>query len=252
MKKIFLIDCLPESAQRYQRGWAIVAVDVIRATTMAITAASVGRKCFPVDSLDAAFRLAEQLDNPLLAGEVNGMMPVGFDINNSPAELSLRDDVFRPLVMLSSSGTKLMSNGGCCDAMYLACFRNCASLGGLLARGAHRKIALIGAGSRGEFREEDQIACAWVAKHLVQAGYHPGNAKTEEVLGKWQHAAPAECLISRSVDYLRRTDQLADLHFILNRINDLEDSFLLRNGEVVLGSRQERKWQPDLAIAEAV
>ena len=47
MPKSVVIDYLPESARRYRSGWAIVAVDVIRATTTAITAAATGRRCFP-------------------------------------------------------------------------------------------------------------------------------------------------------------------------------------------------------------
>src|SRR5438105_494055 len=72
MQKAFLIDGLPESALRYREGWAVVAVDVIRATTMAVTAAALGRVCYPVDCLDAALRLARLLQYPLLAGEING------------------------------------------------------------------------------------------------------------------------------------------------------------------------------------
>ena len=40
MEKTFVIDSFPESALQYREGWAVVAVDVIRATTMAITAAA--------------------------------------------------------------------------------------------------------------------------------------------------------------------------------------------------------------------
>jgi len=115
VKKTFVIDYLPESAHKYRRGWAIAAVDVIRATTMAITAVSLGRKCYPVDTLEAAFQLAGKHPNPLLAGELQGDMPPGFEMNNSPAELAERDDTDRPLIMLSSSGTRLLANGP--DAM---------------------------------------------------------------------------------------------------------------------------------------
>ena len=47
MQKSVVIDYLPESVCRYRSEWAIVAVDVIRATTTAITAAATGRRCFP-------------------------------------------------------------------------------------------------------------------------------------------------------------------------------------------------------------
>jgi 2-phosphosulfolactate phosphatase len=216
---------------------------------MAITAVSMGRRCYPVDTLDAAFRLARKLDNPLLAGELAGEMPAGFEMNNSPAELAKRDDICRPLIMLSSSGTRLIMNARGCDALYLACFRNSASLSRRLAQGTHPKIALLGAGSRGEFREEDQIGCAWIAANLVEAGYLPKNERTLEILKRWGDANATDCLVSQSVGYLRKTDQLADLDFILDKIDDLEETFILQNEEIVLASEMEPEWQPDLVPA---
>jgi len=234
MGKVFVIDSFPESALHYRTGFAVVAVDVIRATTMAITAVKRGRKCYPVDSLDTAFQLAHRLHNPLLAGEINGEMVTGLDMNNSPAELEGRSDTYRPLILLSSSGTRLIMTARGSDTVYLACFRNSLSMGYRLISEKHTRIALLGAGSRGEFREEDQICCAWIAVLLVRAGYVPENDSTVEVLNRWANAKASDCLISRSVEYLRRTGQVADLRFILEKIDDLAETFILQNDQVVM------------------
>lgn len=239
MKRTFVIDHLPECARHYREGWAVAAVDVIRATTMAITAASLGRKCYPVDTLDLAFQLASQLSNPLLAGELSGDMPPGFEMNNSPAALAERDDIERPLVMLSSSGTRLLANARGCDALYLGSFRNARSLGCHLAECDHKRVALIGAGSRGEFREEDQIGCAWIASELVRSGFEPENKNTSQIFERWYQADAEDCLTSKSVDYLRRTDQLADLYFILDRVNDLDEIFVLDDQCVTIAPETE-------------
>ena len=247
MQKAFLIDGLPESALRYREGWAVVAVDVIRATTMAVTAAALGRVCYPVDCLDAALRLARLLHYPLLAGEINGDRPPGFDMNNSPAELSERSDISRPVILLSSSGTQLIMNARGCDVLYLACFRNSSSTGSHLISKNYARIALLGAGSRGEFREEDQICCAWIGSQLVQGGYVPENETTVKVLNRWSNAKASDCLQSQSVDYLKRTRQLADLRFIVERIDDLDQTFIVQNGEVVMvtpNSRLKRESDP--------
>jgi 2-phosphosulfolactate phosphatase len=244
MEKSFVIDSLPESALNYRTGWAVVAVDVIRATTMAITAVVTGRKCYPVDSLEAAFELAARLPDAILAGEIKGDMAAGLDMNNSPAELDKRSDIHRPMILLSSSGTRLIMNARGCDTLYLACFRNSLSMGCRLISEKHPRIALIGAGSRGQFREEDQICCVWIAALLSRAGYVPENASTVAVLNRWAGAKPADCLISQSVEYLRRTGQLADLRFILDRIDDLDETFILHNNEVVLVSPDVRLNRP--------
>src|SRR5947207_7423309 len=109
MRKTVVIDCFPESLVSYRKGYAIVAVDVIRATTLAVTAVALGRRCFPVPSLDAVLRLASTLPDALLAGEIGGEMPPGMHMNNSPAALARRADVARPLIMVSSSGTRLIA-----------------------------------------------------------------------------------------------------------------------------------------------
>src|SRR5712692_9137598 len=124
MHKTVVIDCFPESVRNYKTGYAIVAVDVIRATTTAITGVAMGRRCFPVPSIEAAFLVAATLEDPLLAGELEGRTPDNFDITNSPAELAPRSDIYRPLVLLSSSGTKVLYEAKECDAVYLGCFRN--------------------------------------------------------------------------------------------------------------------------------
>src|SRR5438552_9334158 len=124
MRKTVVIDCFPESLVSYRKGYAIVAVDVIRATTTAVTTVALGRRCFPVPSLDAAVPLAARLTNPLLVGELGGSMPYGFDLNNSPAALESRTDTHRPMILLSSAGTRLVCAGEESQAMYAACLRN--------------------------------------------------------------------------------------------------------------------------------
>ncbi len=114
------MDFLPESARAYRDGWAVVAVDVMRATTTAVTAAWSGRRCLPVPSLDAARATARTLKHPLLMGEVAGEMPSGFELQNSPSSIERRDDLERPAVLLSSSGTRLLHEASGADAVYAA------------------------------------------------------------------------------------------------------------------------------------
>ena len=248
MQKIVAIDYLPESVQRYRPEWTIVAVDVIRATTTAVTAAAIGRRCFPLPSVEAAIELAHEFDDPLLAGETGGMMPFAFEMDNSPAQLVRRTDTHRPFLLVSSSGTKVIHEASGSEPVYLGCFRNSLALGEYLA-GRHSRIAIIGAGCRGEFREEDQICCAWIARDLIRMGYSPANAQTEAVVSRWQDAPAEACLCSRSVDFLRRTDQLRDLDFVLGHINDLGAVFTVEDGEVKMIPVEQAAWSPSLGPA---
>ena len=233
MRSTVVIDFLPESAARYRAGWIVVAIDVIRATTTAITAAARGQRCLPVPTLDAATDVAALLEHPLLCGELGGNMPFGWDLTNSPAQVAALPHWGRPLVLLSSSGTQLVHNAARADVVYLACLRNHgATVAHLAARQAH--VAVIGAGTRGEFREEDQCCCALVAGGLARAGYAVGDETTRMVLDRWKARGPTDWQESRSVDYLRRSGQVRDLEFILDHVDDLDRVFSVEDGEVVV------------------
>lgn len=233
MDKTVLIDCYPQCAGRDLAGYAAVAIDVIRATTTAVTGVSLGRRCFPVSSIDAALRLASTLPNALLVGELGGNMPYGFDLTNSPAQLAERTDVSRPMVLLSSSGTQLMDRLRQNGAAYVTCFRNFRAVTEHLADN-HDRVAVIGAGTRGQFREEDQMCCAWIAEGLIEAGYKAENETTADLVERWSGAAPAAFLESKSVEYLRNSGQLRDLDFILGHFDDLEDVLAICGDEIVM------------------
>jgi 2-phosphosulfolactate phosphatase len=248
VRKTVVIDYLPESVRRYRPEWAIVAVDVIRATTTAITAAANGWRCFPVPTIEAALELALEFDNPLLAGESGGKMSAAFEIDNSPAQIVSRTDTHRPLVLVSSSGTKVIHEAAGREGIYLGCFRSYSFLASYLAE-RHSHVAIIGAGSLGEFREEDQVCCAWIAAGLMSKGYLPHNPETAELVGRWRDAPPDACLCSPSVDFLRRTGRIGDLDFILSHIDDLRSVFAVRNGEVQAIAEEESFARPaELAV----
>ena len=231
-----IIDCFPESAKHYRNKYAIIAVDVIRATTTAATAVNLNRRVHIVQTTDQAFVLAEKLDKPILAGELGGNVPYGFDMTNSPFLVAALSAVKignfaspeKDIILLSSSGTQLILEAGGSEAIYLACFRNFSAVAEYAAT-RHEKIALIGAGTRGAFRREDQMGCAWTAGQLVQKGFEPENKTTEDIIRKWTDTAPAEIRNGRSADYLRRTGQIYDLEFIISHIDDLKTVPVVRN-----------------------
>lgn len=227
-----VIDCFPESAIRYRSGFAVVAIDVVRATTTTITALATGRRCFPVPTLEQALETAARLEDPLLVGEQRGEIPPGFHINNSPSLIQSRTDVERPAVLLSSSGTRLCEGAALCDAAYVACLRNYAATAEHLAM-RFPSIAVIGAGNYGEFREEDQMCCAWLADCLMDLGYAAGDRNTLDLVHAWRNQPADAWAGNKSANYLRNSGQLYDLDFILAHIGDLSIPCAIIGGEVV-------------------
>jgi 2-phosphosulfolactate phosphatase len=233
MSRSVVIDCFPDSAKHYVDGYAIVAIDVIRATTTAVTAVSHGRRLFPVPSLEAAVPLAAKLAHPILVGELGGNMPWGWDLTNSPVAVDHAENLDRPMILLSSSGTKLIDRSSDGQAVYLGSLRNFSATARYLAQ-RHQHVAVIGAGTRGEFRREDQVGCAWIARELVDLGFRPEDARTEEVIERWRDCDSSACASGNSARYLERSDQKHDLDFVLNHVDDIDAAFMVKHGEVVM------------------
>jgi 2-phosphosulfolactate phosphatase len=227
------IDFSPERATTHGEGAAIVAVDVIRATTTAVTGVVLGRECYPVPSLEVAVPLAARLHRPLLVGELGGNRPYGFDLTNSPFELAHRTDVERPMILLSTSGTRLIAAPPRADRVYVACLRNWRAQAAYLA-GRHERVVVLGAGTRGEFREEDQLCCAWIARELVAAGYAPHDQQTRKFIDRWADQLVDGMLVSHSVAYLRETGQTDDLDFVMTHVDDVDRVFEMRGNRVVM------------------
>jgi 2-phosphosulfolactate phosphatase len=116
--------------------------------------------------------------------------------------------------------------------MYVACLRNYrAQIAHLVAH--HSKVALIGAGSRGQFREEDQLCCAWIAEGLLAAGYEPQNEQTLTIVKRWSGMPVESITASASATYLRNTGQTKDLDFILAHVDDLSEIYRFERNQII-------------------
>jgi 2-phosphosulfolactate phosphatase len=231
-RKSVAIDCLAESLHSFGKGCAVVVIDVIRSITVAATAVKSGRRCFFAPSVEAAFLLAKRLDSPLMVGEMGGSMPYGFDINNSPVEIESRKDISRPAIMVSSSGIPLLYSLRDCNSVYVACLRNYGATVKHLVE-LYSRVVVLGAPTRGEFREEDQLCCAWIAAGLMKAGFTPEDDKTVEIVNRWKDKPVAVCGEGKSAEYLRKSGQIRDLDFTLRHVNDLNLPLAVKKNEIV-------------------
>lgn len=228
----FVIDATPESVARYRSTHAIVAVDVFRATTVIVTALACGHPIYPVSTTEEARAVAERLHDPLLAGEQAGIKPDGFDFNNSPAAIESIPNC-RPIVLVTSAGTQLLSEARGATSIYVACLRNMIATAAQLID-AHGRVALIGAGTHGLPRPEDQYACARIAEMLLTQGYVAEDARTESELAQWRGVDVQAMRTSPSAAFLRETGQERDLEFVLSRVDDIDASAIFNGQQVSL------------------
>ncbi len=234
MQRSVIIDCyaFEGCVQRIPEGAAVVVVDVFRATTTALTCVGSGRRCHVAPSVELARGLAKELGGgALLIGEVAGEIPQGFDLDNSPAALATLGEPGRPAVLVSSSGVPLMFDAAPRAEVYAACLRNWTAQARHLAE-THERVAVIGAGTRGEFREEDQLGCAWIAGALADLGLGPGDEQTHSLITRYRAARVDVILASNSTKWLRANHKERDIEFVLEHVDDLDEVLSLRGHEL--------------------
>jgi 2-phosphosulfolactate phosphatase len=209
----------------------VVVSDVIRATTTATTAVARGNRCIPVTTVEDAWATAATLNGAaILAGEQGGEPIPDFDLNNSPAAIDLVEG--KTIVLLSTSGTRVMHGAQIASQVYVGCLRNARATAKALAA-TGRDVVFLAACTRGEFRDEDQLLAGWIARELSRSGYQLRGDVTHEMLERWGDAPPEAMLDSASVAFLRRAGHEDDLDFVLTRIDDLDFAVRLSDGEFV-------------------
>jgi 2-phosphosulfolactate phosphatase len=243
-KRTVKIDAFPESAFRCLEYDAIVCIDVICATTTAVTSVVQGRRAFSVAEVEQAFAVARGLDNPLLVGESKGARPAGFEMRDSPAALSQRTDVDRPMVLASPPGTRLIINSTSRGSklgpdVYLACLRNMTPTAEALAA-RYARVALLGAGAKGEFRSEDQMNAAWIAGRLLGKGFEPEDDSTAQLIERWSHSDVSLVGWGNSAETLRQNGQIEDLDFIMEHVDDTDLVCQCVDGEVTRATARPR------------
>ena len=150
-----------------------LVIDVLRATTVIVRWFELGgSELYPVENPDLARRLAQSLGqeglSPILMGEENAIAPQGFDLGNSPLELTRERVTARPhAVMATTNGTKALLRAAETGVpVFAACIRNASTaLDCALSRGA--RIGVLCAGRKGRPAWDDTL-CAGLLLSLLQ------------------------------------------------------------------------------------
>jgi 2-phosphosulfolactate phosphatase len=218
-----------------------VVVDVLRAcTTVAHALAAEATGVIPVGSVEDATRLAATLDRDttLLCGE-RGALPIdGFDLGNSPAEMTREAVAGRTLVLATTNGARALA------ALHSAKECAAASLTTLGACAAHaaafERITIVCAGSEGCFSREDFFCAGCLAAEIERGreGLRLDDAARTAVEFAWRHRDRPEELLAET-DHGR---ELLELGFgrdlaLAAQIDRFPFVPVLRDGRLVPGSR---------------
>ncbi|MBZ0270126.1 2-phosphosulfolactate phosphatase [bacterium] len=137
-----------------------VVIDVLRATTTIAYALDAGaRAVIPVESVEEALRLSQSLDeeSTLVCGEQNSVRVEGFDLGNSPAEITPLGVNDKTLVLSTTNGARALAKLTGAKECVAAAFVNLAACARRAAPEQH--ITIVCAASGPSFSLED-FACA--------------------------------------------------------------------------------------------
>ncbi|WP_038045497.1 2-phosphosulfolactate phosphatase [Thermus caliditerrae] len=162
----FRVDPLPLPGT--YRGTAIV-VDVIRATTTAALYLKAGATALVLARGAEAARALRQ-DGEILAGEVGGLPPEGFDLGNSPREVD--GVVGKVVVMATTNGTRAVHAAMGARWILLGSLQNARAVAER-AVATGEEVHLVCAGKEGQVALDDLYAAGVIGRHLQALGFFP-------------------------------------------------------------------------------
>lgn len=148
----------------------VVVIDVLRATSTMVEALANGAKnIFAVATTDEAVKIAQGIgrDETLLAGERNCVRIEGFDLGNSPLEMTPEKVGGRQLIMTTTNGTAALAAATSARRVLVASLLNVDAVARELAEG-DEEITLLCAGREKRFALEDAICAGTLALRLYK------------------------------------------------------------------------------------
>lgn len=205
-------------------GTAAVVIDVLRATTTAVTALAHGASSVVARTdVEEAFAARAELEgrgeNPLLGGERGGFKVPGFDLGNSPREYEGGVVRGRPLVLCTSNGTAALERCRPAARLYAASFLNAEATAAAVTRHVD-PVTLCCAGKEGAPALEDVCCAGRVATLLVATyDYDVDDATTLALLAWGRYGEEVAEMLRRCSHgrYLAGLGFEADLEFASRR-----------------------------------
>jgi 2-phosphosulfolactate phosphatase len=155
----------PELLHLYDlKGKAVVAVDILRATSTMVTAFANGAShIFPVMQLDECQQYASK--GCLIAAEREGIKAEGFDLGNSPFSYTSENVKGRAIAITTTNGTRAIRLSEQADEIIVGSFLNLNAVVEYLKQ-LNLDVLVVCAGWKGNFNLEDTIFAGAVVERL--------------------------------------------------------------------------------------
>lgn len=196
---------------------AVVAVDILRATSTMVTAFAHGAAdIIPVMDLHECRSYAAQ--GCLTAAERNGIKAVGFDFGNSPFSYMQESIKGRTIAITTTNGTRAIRLSEAAEEIIVGSFLNLQAVADHL-RELQLDVLVVCAGWKGKFNLEDTLFAGALVERLRNT-FSSENDATQASLYLYQ-VAKADLLTflwqSSHVRRLERLDVHKDIEFCLQQ-----------------------------------
>lgn len=152
----------PQNADElYFTGKTTVVIDILRATSVIVTALSNGAKeVVPVSTIEFAMKISGNAfgGKTLLGGERNTKKIDGFSLGNSPAEYTAENVEGKTIVLFTTNGTKAIVRAKFSEDLIICSYNNLSAVANHIAA-LDRDIEILCSATNGRFCIED-TACA--------------------------------------------------------------------------------------------
>ncbi len=164
--KVDIIFTADEVSQEKTKGKICVVIDVLRATSVMITALHNGaERIFPFKDIKTIQERCENLKNIIKCGERNALKIDGFDLGNSPLEFTKEKVFGKDIYMSTTNGTKAVENSLSAEKIIICSFLNIKSVSEKLLE-YKKDVVIVCAGTNGKFSLDDTLCAGLIIKEM--------------------------------------------------------------------------------------
>lgn len=179
-----------------------IVIDVLRASTSLITLVERGAGLvYIAGGVEQARGAARTVEGALLAGEAAGLAPEGFDLGNSPVELSAAAVRGRSVIFATTNGTAAIRAVHHLGPVLIGAMRNGPALArqvqAMLA-GSPMDVTIVCAGREGGFGLDDAHCAGYLAALLLEQGRFDTTDGAEAALSLYRADPDTRAVFTRA------------------------------------------------------